>query len=50
MTTINIPHLKTPQHKKSALVDLGLYAISHGEWAMVATITRLIEKRGWSHA
>lgn len=47
---VSIARQNTPQHKKSALVDLGLDAISRGERAMVAAITRLIRKRGWSHA
>jgi hypothetical protein len=50
MTATSIAHLHTPPHKKSAFVDLGLYALGRGDWAIVAAITRLTRERGWSHA
>jgi hypothetical protein len=50
MTTTSIPRPNTLHKKKSALVGIGLYALSHGEWTMVAAITCLIERRGWRHA
>jgi hypothetical protein len=56
----NIPHqrnvangskftLTTPAEYKSSLVDLGLYARAHSEWAMVEAITRIIAARGWGY-
>ena len=38
-----------PAKRKAQLVNLGLAWLSHGEWAMVAAITRLIQERGWRH-
>jgi hypothetical protein len=35
---------------KSALVDLGLAALSRGDWLVVMAITCLIQRRGMSHA
>jgi hypothetical protein len=35
--------------QKAKLVDLGLIALSRGEWRMVAAITRLLQKRGWCY-
>jgi hypothetical protein len=34
---------------KSALVDLGLAALSRGEYQIVMAITRLIQRRAMSH-
>ena len=34
---------------KSMLVDLGLACLARGQWAMVRTITQLIQARGWRH-
>jgi hypothetical protein len=50
MTPTIIPRQNPRQNRKSALVGIGLYALAHGEWVMVAAITRLIQGRGWSHA
>jgi hypothetical protein len=34
-------------HDKAALVGVGLYAWSRGEWQLVVATTGLIQKRGW---
>jgi hypothetical protein len=34
---------------KSALVDVGLDALSRGDWMVVAAVTTLIRNRGWTH-
>lgn len=56
---LNIPHanittgrkfpFSTSADYKSALVDLGAYALARGQWAMVVAITRIIAARGWRH-
>lgn len=59
----NIPHLNVSHRQlhpprdshhaadhKARLVNVGRYALSHGDWALVASITRLIQARGWRHA
>jgi hypothetical protein len=37
---------RTASEHKQALVSLGLYALSHGEWGLVMAITRLVQSRG----
>jgi hypothetical protein len=39
----------TPSQQKSALVHIGQYALSTGQWQMVAALTRLIQKGGLVH-
>jgi hypothetical protein len=34
---------------KSRLADVGLYALSRGEYQIVMAVTRLIQGRGMSH-
>jgi hypothetical protein len=34
---------------KSRLVDIGLEALSRGDWTIVMAITTLIRNRGWGH-
>jgi hypothetical protein len=46
MVTGNPPVVHPP---KATLVDLGLEALSRGEWQIVMAITRLLQKRGWVH-
>lgn len=36
--------------QKTRLVDLGLDALSRGEWGMVMAIARLIQRGGMAHA
>jgi hypothetical protein len=47
---MSLPQPSVPVYQKAKLVNLGLYALSRGEWQMVAAITRLIKRRGWMHA
>jgi hypothetical protein len=42
--------LSLAERRKAVLVNLGLYALSHGHWQMVDAITRVIRERGWRHA
>jgi hypothetical protein len=34
---------------KTRLVDIGLDALSRGDWLMVMAVTALVQKRGLSH-
>jgi hypothetical protein len=43
-----LTHSPTPD--KSMLVDLGVACLALGEWAMVAALTRLIQRRALRHA
>jgi hypothetical protein len=50
MSELSIPHrLHRVHSQKATLVNLGLYALAHGQWQMVRAITRLMQNRGWSH-
>jgi hypothetical protein len=46
-----IPHQppRSATTSKLSLVNIGLYALSRGEWPMVMAITRLIERRAMRH-
>jgi hypothetical protein len=53
--TVKSPHarrrwsrVEVRAHCKAALADVGLYALTRGEWQMVMAITRMIQERGWS--
>jgi hypothetical protein len=37
---------RTLTKEKSALVDLGQWAIEHGEWQMAAAITLILQRKG----
>jgi hypothetical protein len=50
-----MPNFTTTQpsgasYLKLALVDIGLDALSRGDWLVVSAVTALIQKRGWGHA
>jgi hypothetical protein len=36
--------------EKAQLADLGLIALSRGEWLIAFAITTIIQNRGWGHA
>ena len=47
----NLPYPELSVHwQKATLVHLGLQALAHGDLALVAAITRLIQKRRLGHA
>jgi hypothetical protein len=37
------------QARKEILVDLGMYALSHGQWQMVEALTLLVQRGGYAH-
>jgi hypothetical protein len=41
--------LSGASYLKSSLVDIGLDALSHGDWLIVTAVTTLIHKRQWTH-
>jgi hypothetical protein len=48
---MSLPYYPSIVHlEKSKLVDGGMIALARGEWQMVMAITRLLQRRGWSHA
>jgi hypothetical protein len=50
----NMPYLTSTiasnaSQLKTRLVDIGLDALSRGDWLVVSAVTTLIRNRGWTH-
>jgi hypothetical protein len=41
--------LPSPADYKSTLIDLGMQALSRGEWLIVAALPRIVQARGLGH-
>jgi hypothetical protein len=39
----------SPAARKAALIDIGMQALTHGEWLIVAALTRILRERGLAH-
>ena len=49
ITHSTLPRSPNASFTKSALVDIGLDALSRGDWQIVMAITRLIQRKGMRH-